>query len=121
MNFESNECVICLDDLNDDDDVIRLMCEHKMHSKCLLEMLSATTHKLHKCPICRKFISMRSVVNNVYNYDRIINKILISVVFIFVSIMTTIHFLEINKNVVYITTHEHMNKSLELYNDTQRT
>ena len=101
MDIESNECVICLEELTNEHDDIRLMCEHTMHSKCLMQLLSTTTHKLHRCPICRKFIAMRSVVHNVYHYDKIMNKLFIVIVLIFVSVMTMFH---ISENTYYHNT-----------------
>jgi len=45
----SDKCVICLDDYDDDNNVGKLECEHKYHQKCIERWLMEKTI----CPLCK--------------------------------------------------------------------
>ena len=47
---ESNECLICMDECNKDDDIIKTSCKHLFHKKCIKLWLCEESNK---CPICR--------------------------------------------------------------------
>lgn len=49
---EENECIICLEEYQNDQKVIKLECHksHMFHSECLREYVSKI--KKDKCPIC---------------------------------------------------------------------
>ena len=55
-NSSSNdtECVVCLDNFNDGDEIVMLKCHdsHIYHEKCMLEWIERS----QLCPICRKEI-----------------------------------------------------------------
>jgi hypothetical protein len=48
------ECVICLNEFKDGDDVIQLKCskKHIFHVDCLSEWIKSD-HNMHGCPMCR--------------------------------------------------------------------
>jgi len=48
------ECVICLNEFKDGDDVIRLKCskKHIFHVDCITEWIKSD-HNIHGCPMCR--------------------------------------------------------------------
>ena len=47
-NFENNECIICLDNMKKDDDIIIIKCGHKYHKPCLMKWFN----KKKICPEC---------------------------------------------------------------------
>jgi hypothetical protein len=47
---ESKECLICIENFNDDDDVIKIPCNHIFHKNCIK---SWVCEESNKCPICR--------------------------------------------------------------------
>ena len=47
-NFENNECIICLDNMKKDDDIIIIKCGHKYHKTCLMKWFN----KKKICPEC---------------------------------------------------------------------
>ena len=46
------ECSICLDNIEDLSDLIKLQCSHCFHSNCINQWLSRS----NSCPYCRKII-----------------------------------------------------------------
>jgi hypothetical protein len=46
------ECSICLDEIEDSSDYIKLQCSHYFHSNCINQWLS----KSNLCPYCRNII-----------------------------------------------------------------
>lgn len=66
----SNECVICLSDFVDGDDVIQLKCSknHIFHYECLTKWIQSDSNRHGQCPICRARIRTDSfsveAVNN---------------------------------------------------------
>lgn len=53
-NQEQNKCTICLDEFNDDDDIIELKCGHHFHEECIVHWFKTCSNK---CPICREEIA----------------------------------------------------------------
>lgn len=51
---ENEECVICLDELDDGGAVFTAECSHRFHFNCLLENVNHDEANADKCPICRK-------------------------------------------------------------------
>ena len=47
---ENKECLICIENFNDDDDVIKIPCNHIFHKNCIK---SWVCEESNKCPICR--------------------------------------------------------------------
>ena len=46
--FTNNECIICLDNMKKDDDIIIIKCGHKYHKTCLMKWFN----KKKICPEC---------------------------------------------------------------------
>ena len=44
------ECLICIQDFNDDDEVTKITCNHIFHKKCIKNWVCEESNK---CPICR--------------------------------------------------------------------
>ena len=51
---KENECVICQEQMKDNEDIIDLECKHKLHNKCLEDILR---YGHNNCPLCRREIS----------------------------------------------------------------
>jgi hypothetical protein len=49
-NDESCECLICMDEFNKEDDIIKTNCKHLFHKNCIKTWLCEESNK---CPICR--------------------------------------------------------------------
>ena len=49
-DFENNECIICLDNMKKDDDIIIIKCGHKYHKTCLMKWFN----KKKICPECHQ-------------------------------------------------------------------
>lgn len=47
---ESKECLICIENFNEDDDIIKIPCNHIFHKNCIK---SWVCEESNKCPICR--------------------------------------------------------------------
>ena len=71
MNNEIESCAICLCDmLIDKDDIYTLeKCNHKFHSKCLLEMYINSQYKF--CPLCRQNIYSSGITNEIRNQKKL--------------------------------------------------
>jgi hypothetical protein len=55
----SEQCVFCLDDMNDESLTIMLDgCNHVVHTSCFLDYVKYNINKQHKimCPICRHVV-----------------------------------------------------------------
>lgn len=46
------ECSICYDKIENNDS-IKLSCEHQLHKKCYVKLLYYNKNKFFKCPLCR--------------------------------------------------------------------
>jgi len=44
-----NNCTICLEEFNNDEEIIKLKCNHLFHSKCIDDWIK----KNQSCPLCR--------------------------------------------------------------------
>jgi hypothetical protein len=56
---ESEQCVFCLDDMNDESLTIMLDgCNHVVHTSCFLSYVKYNISKQHKimCPVCRHIV-----------------------------------------------------------------
>jgi len=51
---EQDKCTVCLDEFEDDDDMIELKCGHHFHEDCIVHWFKTCSNK---CPICREEIS----------------------------------------------------------------
>lgn len=49
-NYLNNNCVICLEEYNDDDEIIKVKCNHLYHMNCYDEFVKTS----QKCGICRE-------------------------------------------------------------------
>ena len=58
--MEENECVICLETLNDNKEILR--CNHELHKECKNKLIGSKCPSKNKCPICR--LSFEERVNN---------------------------------------------------------
>ncbi|KAH0681680.1 hypothetical protein KY285_021943 [Solanum tuberosum] len=45
----NDECSVCLDELGEETDVLRLPCSHLFHAECITKWLQNS----HYCPLCR--------------------------------------------------------------------
>lgn len=43
------QCVICQDDMDNNDEIVELRCQHKFHGRCIVSHLRGD----NRCPICR--------------------------------------------------------------------
>ncbi len=50
IDKENNECLICIDAFNEDDEIIKTHCNHLFHCNCIKSWLC---HESNKCPVCR--------------------------------------------------------------------
>ena len=55
-----NECSICLEEINDNNNFI-LSCNHNFHKVCLVKLIK---NRHYKCPLCRK-----NIKNTKFLYD----------------------------------------------------
>lgn len=63
--FKSTTCNICLEEYENDNEIIVLKkCRHYFHKDCLTQWLKECSNK---CPICRKVVS-RGIRNDLRNY-----------------------------------------------------
>ena len=53
-NNVSKNCVICLLDFEDNDEITLLKCSHCFHKNCIFKWLKNNSNQ---CPICRKEIA----------------------------------------------------------------
>ena len=47
--FNNYDCTICLEEFNNDEEIIKLKCNHLFHSKCIDDWIE----KNQSCPLCR--------------------------------------------------------------------
>ena len=45
-----NECLICIENFEEDEDIIKIKCNHIFHKDCIRKWLC---NESNKCPICR--------------------------------------------------------------------
>ena len=67
-NIESNECIICFNDIELDEIniVLPCRCQYIYHYKCIIEWLNINS----SCPHCRKKITKNDIVSFLYeNYN----------------------------------------------------
>jgi hypothetical protein len=58
-----NECTVCLEEMDGFSNVapiVRLMCEHEFHQKCLRALNRDARNDMVTCPVCRKFVTFRT-------------------------------------------------------------
>ncbi len=55
---KADECVICLEDL-ENTDYLTLSCNHKYHLFCMVKLMMKTEAK---CPLCRKSIRLPNIL-----------------------------------------------------------
>jgi len=67
--MEENPCCICLQDLNNDIEV--LTCNHKLHKNCYKSLMKSTAQK--KCPMCRVDIKYATNVCGICNQEMNLN------------------------------------------------
>ena len=47
---EAKECLICIDNFNEEDDIVKIKCNHIFHKNCIKSWLCEESNK---CPVCR--------------------------------------------------------------------
>lgn len=50
---EQDDCAVCLEELQDGDDLLQLPCAHRFHCSCVSPWLENSSH----CPCCRMDIT----------------------------------------------------------------
>ncbi len=66
----TNECVVCLEEMDGFSSVapvVRLMCEHEFHQQCLCALIRDARDDLVTCPVCRKFVTFRTSLQCSHN------------------------------------------------------
>ena len=64
INNKNNElCSICLDNLYNNESIIKLNCGHKFHYKCIEQV------KNNKCPYCREKIIKEDICSDNHNFN----------------------------------------------------
>ena len=53
LDMEHDSCPICMEALNDNDDISSFTCNHYMHSHCLFEWVERDFEASDSCPMCR--------------------------------------------------------------------
>jgi hypothetical protein len=56
----NKECLICLDNFVENDEIIKIKCNHIFHTNCIKQWLCKESNK---CPICRIEVSKGSPIN----------------------------------------------------------
>lgn len=56
-----NECIICLEDLNDN--IAILSCNHKYHYECIQKWMNTKNNFKNFCSICDKDVEIINIVN----------------------------------------------------------
>lgn len=51
---QKNECVICLDTINPDDEYQSKCCNHYFHKSCIQKWIDTQESKFKSCPYCRE-------------------------------------------------------------------
>ena len=65
-----DKCIICQKDIDmNDNDNIKLTCDHIFHHSCMSEYINHNIEnnvKFNKCPLCKRFVSVNvQEINNV--------------------------------------------------------
>lgn len=55
MHRIHSECCICLDPMNDNEPLVKLQCNHQLHTRCFLGLISQNPESVD-CPLCRSRI-----------------------------------------------------------------
>jgi hypothetical protein len=63
--MNNNECSICFSKIEDDNNMTITECNHKFHSKCLMDSLA---HGMYNCPLCR-FELTKKIQNESEEYE----------------------------------------------------
>ena len=71
MNNYENECIICLEEFNENRNIVILDCNHKFHEKCINDWFcyNITTRKkdfyqYNGCPNCKLGTKIKNVLNS---------------------------------------------------------
>lgn len=67
-NCTENNCLICLEVIEKDDEIYDLPCKHEFHCACLDQSIS---FQHYYCPSCREKIPIRKKNNHVIVYNDI--------------------------------------------------
>lgn len=51
INIERENCTICFEKMNTD--IIKTVCNHYFHTKCLKQWLESSDNENKNCPVCR--------------------------------------------------------------------
>ena len=73
---EIDKCAICLDEMNEEQEIRKLDCKHKFHKDCI----NTSIRWNRSCPLCKKYIKTNERILQPIPYnsarDKIINKVL---------------------------------------------
>ena len=99
MDYIEDDCVICLETLNNytnkSNKSIRLLpCSHKMHNICINKLISSQCLSRYKCPICRQ--SFNSPYNGILGISIIIFNI--SIILFYATFLRVILYSVLNSN-----------------------
>ena len=61
MTTCSETCAICLDDINDKDEIYTLSCDHTYHHSCFMSYVFQKGHSFVTCPLCRSMNTRKPV------------------------------------------------------------
>jgi transglutaminase/protease-like cytokinesis protein 3 len=50
INKDNNDCLICIESFNENDEIVKIKCNHYFHCNCIKSWLC---NESNKCPICR--------------------------------------------------------------------
>jgi len=57
INTKLQECAICLNTIENDNETICLRCSHTYHRNCIRKWLQSNESMVNKCPLCRDYIA----------------------------------------------------------------
>ena len=62
------QCVFCLEDMNDESETMILECKHKMHTSCFMEYVKYNMNKQSDiiCPLCRDVVINMNTISNIH-------------------------------------------------------
>ena len=63
----SNECIICLDEL--ETDIAVLSCKHEFHYKCIQSWIVQKKNYINFCPLCDKTNEIMNIYNKKEPYE----------------------------------------------------
>ena len=71
-------CGICLEHLNNNDDIPELVCKHQFHRNCLIELCKSQKNRDVKCPFCRgDIVDVCVDINPHSDYEEYVPQILV--------------------------------------------